>query len=59
MSGHLDDVIYEEPDSDIEFDDTQSQTVESDDDIWSDEVITSEQKRQLDFVAGFMLTGVY
>lgn len=41
------DLNFEEPDSDVEFNDTQSQTVESDDDSWSDDEQNSKKITQL------------
>lgn len=44
----LGDLNFEEPDSDVEFDDTQSQAAEeSDDDSWSDEELNSTETTQL------------
>lgn len=43
----LGDLNFEEPDSDVEFDDTQSQAAEeSDDDSWSDEELNSTETTQ-------------
>ncbi|EFX68110.1 hypothetical protein DAPPUDRAFT_330440 [Daphnia pulex] len=44
LSSAIGDLNFEEPDSDVEFDDTQSQAAEeSDDDSWSDEELNSTE----------------
>lgn len=48
----LDDLNFEEPDSDVEFDDSQSQAIESDDDTCLDEDSTSEGITHLYLPAG-------
>ncbi|XP_046640273.1 uncharacterized protein LOC124323154 [Daphnia pulicaria] len=48
LSSAIGDLNFEEPDSDVEFDDTQSQAAEeSDDDSWSDEELNSTETSQL------------